>query len=343
MRMLARSLAALASTLAALAAAPAAHAQQVLLSVDSRTNRVVTLDPFNGNVLNPALITDANNPATYDFGTPRAAIQVNNEIWVSDQSTSVNAIFRFNLAGGYLGSIGGAAGGLNNIRGLRFIDGTVYVTNAGSGNGAPGPSIVRISPSGTILGSFSTVAAPGGVTVGNSPWDVAWYDGKFLVSDGTSRGLLQYNPDGSFAGSLIGGVNNIPAQIFVRGNGNILLAANGSTPTGSFGLYEIGVSAGVGTVQRQWTGSPGLGVRGVHELGNGRFLIAEAGGSSGVRGLGTIDPTSPVLNNNNFTLIEGNYNGGWISAAVIPEPGTWALMGAGGLLVAWRVRRSRAG
>jgi hypothetical protein len=334
----------IARPLAALALAASVlpvHAQQVLLSVDTRANRIVTLNPQDGSILNGLFITDANNPATYDFQTPRAAIQVDNEIWVSDQSTNINAIHRFTLNGGFVGTIGGAAGGLNNVRGLRYIDGTVYVANAGSGNGAPGPSIVRISPSGTILSSFSTVAAPGGVTVGNSPWDVNWYDGKFLVTDGTSRGLLQYNADGSFAGALIGGLNNIPAQVQVRANGNLLLAANGSTPTGSFGLYELTVSGGTASVLRQWTGSPGLGVRGVYELGNGRYLIAEAGGASSVRGLGTIDPTSPVLDNNNFTLIEGLYNGGWISAAVIPEPGTWALMLGGSALLALRLRRER--
>ena len=105
----------------------------------------------------------------YDFQTPRAAIQVNNEIWVTDQGPNVNAIFRFDHDGGFLGRIGGntAGGGLSNVRGIRFIDGVVYAVNAGTDNGAPGPSIVRIATDGTILGSFSTLA--GGGTIGASP------------------------------------------------------------------------------------------------------------------------------------------------------------------------------
>jgi hypothetical protein len=316
------------------------QAQQVLLAVDTRLNRVMTLDPVNGAVLNPNFITDANSSVTYDFQTPRAAIQVNNEIWVTDQSPNVNAIHRFNLQGGYVGSIGGnvPGGGLSNVRGIRFIDGVVYAVNAGTDNGAPGAAIVRIDPSGTILGSFSTLAASG--TVGASPWDIVSYGGRLLVSDGSSRGLQLYNTDGSYFGSFTAAINNIPAQMYVRSNGNVLLAANGSTPGGSFGLYEI---SSTGSVLRSWAGTPGLGVRGVAELANGQFLVNEAGGGSATRGLGTIDPAG-ALNNSNFNLILGNVSGGWISPAVlaVPEPASAALM-AGGLALVWgRRRRAQA-
>ena len=237
-----------------LCAASLAHAQQVLLEVDTGANRVLLLSPSTGAVLNSAFITDANSALTYDFQTPRAAIQVNSEIWVSDQSLNINAIYRFNLGGGYVGRIGGnvAGGGLSNVRGLRFIDGLVYAVNAGTANGATGPCIVKIDTAGNIVGSFSTVAVGG--TVGNSPWDVALYNGRFLVSDGTSRGLQQYNADGSYFGAFTSApINNIPAQIFVRDNGNVLMAANGSTPTNSYGLYELTPN---GSVLRSWTGRP---------------------------------------------------------------------------------------
>jgi hypothetical protein len=321
---------------AALLGSAAAHAQEVLLVVDSRVNRVFTASPVDGSIQNIAFIQDANDPDTYNFQTPRAAIQVGSEIWVSDQGPNTNAIFRFNLSGQYVGTIGGSAGGLANVRGMRFIDGTVYVANAGSANGAPGASIVRISPDGSILGSFSTLAAGG--TVGAQPWDVALYDGRLMVSDGTSRGLQLYNLDGTYHGSFVSGLNNIPQQIHVRANGNVLLAANGSQPLGSFGLYELSPA---GAVVSQWTGTPGLGTRGVFELANGQYLINEAGGASTVRGFGTIDPLG-APDNTNFTLIQGLVNGGWISVAVIPEPGTWALMGAGLMLLVWRVRSRRA-
>jgi hypothetical protein len=319
-----------------------AHAQQVLLAVDSAANRVLTLNPNTGSVINSTFITDANSASSYDFQTPRAAIQVNNEIWVSDQSPSINAIYRFDLTGGFIGKIGGSAGGLNNVRGMRFIDGIVHVVNAGVSNGAPGIGISRYDPSGNFLSFFTTTATVGATTVGNSPWDIAPYNGKLMVSDGTSRGLQLYNTDGSYAGAFSSAINNIPAEIFVRSNGNVLLAANGSTPTGSFGLYELNSS---GAVVTSWTGTPGLGVRGVFELGNGQYLINEAGGASAVRGLGTINPAG-ANNTSNFTLIQGNINGGWISAAnltPVPEPTTLALWLCGaGLLVTVRGRHHRA-
>lgn len=319
--------------------ATTAHAQQVLLEVDTGGNRILTLSPTTGAVLNAFFITDANSATTYDFQTPRAAIQVGNEIWVSDQSPSINAIYRFNLGGGYLSKIGGAAGGLSNVRGMRLIDGTVYVVNAGTTNGAPGIGIARFDTAGNSLGFFSTVTSVGGTTVGSSPWDIASYGGKFLVSDGTSRGLQLYNTDGSYSGAFTpAAINNVPAEIFVRSNGNVLLAANGSTPTGSFGLYELSPA---GAIVGKWTGNPGLGARGVYELANGQYLISEAGGSSAVRGLGTINPLG-VQDNTNFTLIQGNINGGWISAATIPEPSTALMLLAGlGLAGAWKAKTAR--
>jgi hypothetical protein len=306
--------------------APSAQAQQqVLLAVDTAANRVLELDPQTGAVLNGSFITDANSAATYDFQTPRAAIQVGSQIWVSDQSPNINAIYRFDLSGQYLGRIGGnvAGGGLSNVRGMRFIDGTVYVVNAGTDNGAPGAAIVKFDAAGNLLGSFSTLAQAG--TVGASPWDIVSYNGQLLVSDGTSRKLQLYNLDGSYAGAFTAAINNIPQQMFVRANGEVLLAANGSQPLNSYGLYQIGSD---GSVLHSWTGSPGLGTRGVYELGNGRFLISEAGGNSATRGLGTIDPAG-AYSNSNFTLIAGFYNGGWISPAAVPEPASALLFAAG--------------
>lgn len=314
-----------------------AMAQEVLLAVDTRLNRVMTLDPFSGAVLNPHFITDAGPSGPYDLQTPRAAIQVNNEIWVTDQGPNANAIFRFDHDGGFLGRIGGntAGGGLSNVRGIRFIDGVVYAVNAGTTNDAPGPSIVRIATDGTILGSFSTLA--GGGTIGAQPWDVISFGGGLLVSDGTSRALQQYSLDGTYTGALTAAFNNIPQQMQLRANGNILASANGSQPLASFGLYEF---SSTGTQLASWTGTPGLGVRGVFELGNGQYLISESGGLSTERGLGTIDPTG-AQNNSNFSLILGQVNGGWISPAVltpVPEPASLALM-AGGLLLLLGVRR----
>ena len=62
------------------------------------------------------------------FQTPINAIQVNQEIWVSDQVA--DAIFRFDLQGNYLSIVNdndgdGDTDNLDNIRGIEFINGLV--------------------------------------------------------------------------------------------------------------------------------------------------------------------------------------------------------------------------
>lgn len=150
-----------------LATAQTVPTQNVLLAVDTGRNRVMTLDAQTGAVLNPSFIVDIGAGSPFDFQTPRAAIQVGQEIWVSDQSPDANAIYRLDLTGGHVGRIGGnvasgGTGGLSKVRGLRFIDGVVYAVNAGTDNGAPG--VARRAPEGARSSgpcrSLSCFAAP---------------------------------------------------------------------------------------------------------------------------------------------------------------------------------------
>jgi hypothetical protein len=137
-----------------------------LVVPDSTNDVIVTFDPFDGSLINSNYI-DLNQFDT--TGTPKHALQVGNEIWVSDQIR--DRIDRFSLAGGYLSTIGGnvAGGGLDNIRGMAVVGNEVWVTNAGTNNDAPGDSIVRIDSVTGAINGFSPTSG--------SLFDVVNYQG----------------------------------------------------------------------------------------------------------------------------------------------------------------------
>src|SRR6187551_261921 len=88
-----------------------AFAQGLILMPDSTNNRLVAFDPLNGSVVN-------SNMFALAAGTPISAIQVGNEIWVSEQIG--DRISRWSMTGTFLGAIGGGiTGGLDNVRGSR--------------------------------------------------------------------------------------------------------------------------------------------------------------------------------------------------------------------------------
>src|SRR5690606_20164317 len=109
---------------------------------------VVLLNAETGEIDNPQVI----DLTPLDPGTPKGLAQVGTEVWITDQIDDM--IYRFDMAGNYLSTI---SGNMDNIKGLALVNGTeVWVTNAGSGNGAPGDAIVRFDLNGNHLGNFLT-------------------------------------------------------------------------------------------------------------------------------------------------------------------------------------------
>lgn len=121
-----------------------AVAQTYIMMPDSTNNRLVTFNPTTGAVVNTNLFGLA-------AGTPVHAMQVGNEIWVSEQIG--DRVSRWSMTGTSLGAITGT---LDNIRGMGLVGGTVYVTNAGTGNGAPGAALRMFDTAGNSLGFFAT-------------------------------------------------------------------------------------------------------------------------------------------------------------------------------------------
>ncbi|MCL4198027.1 MAG: hypothetical protein KJZ69_11110 [Phycisphaerales bacterium] len=238
---------------AALAAAGAAQAQYLMMP-DSTNNRIVLFDPNDGSLVDSDFFPLAG-------GTPLHAMQVGNEIWVSEQVG--DRVSRWDFDGNSLGAV---TGGMDNIRGMALIGDRVYVTNSGTSNGAPGNAIVMFDTSGNALGSFTTNGlAP-------SPFGILAHQGGMLVSS-SSGGDDIHRFD--LSGNSLGTFHNSTSISFVEqlahaSNGNVL-AAGFSTPAG---VYELDPDSGA--IVGSFAGS---GVRGVYALANGDIMWTNSSGA----------------------------------------------------------------
>ena len=113
----------------------------------TNNKRVVLLDIYDGSLV----IDNFINLEATGAGTPKDVLQVGDEIWVCDQVG--DRIDRFDISGNHLGVIG-AGGGLDNVRGMGIVGDEVWLSNAGTANGAPGNATIRISFDGEILDHF---------------------------------------------------------------------------------------------------------------------------------------------------------------------------------------------
>ncbi|XHC24909.1 MAG: hypothetical protein ACFHWZ_08265 [Phycisphaerales bacterium] len=268
---------------------------EFLVVPDSSNDILVTFSPFDGSLIN-------SNFATIGGGTPKHALQVGNEIWVSNQLT--DQVDRFTLNGAFVSSI---VGGLDNIKGMEVVGNEVWVTNAGSNNGAPGNSIVKIDiGSATISGSSPT---------SGSLFDVINYQGQVLGTNITSEDLEFYDAGGNFASVFHAsdGVSGIdfPQQAFARDNGGLLVA--GFSPTSGVYAYDaagndLGIIAGLDS-----------GARGVYELGNGNIMWTNGAG------VWVTDP-----NTGQVTQVYDGGSSQYIDLVVIPAPGAAGLLALAG-------------
>ncbi len=227
---------------------------QYVMMPDSTNNRLVLFDSNDGSVFNPNYFGLAG-------GTPIHAIQVDNEIWISEQVG--DRVSRWSLTGSFLGAI---TGGLDNIRGMGKVGGTVYVTNFGTANSAPGPAVISFDTAGNNLGFFATNSTS------PSPFAVLRYQSGLLVASSQANDDIHYY---SSTGTSLGTFHNssglnFAEQMAYRNNGNILVAGF-SSPTG---IYEL--DATTGNIVSSWTAS---GPRGVYQLTNGNILWTNGSGA----------------------------------------------------------------
>ncbi|VAX39203.1 hypothetical protein MNBD_PLANCTO03-130 [hydrothermal vent metagenome] len=280
-----------------------------LVIPESTNDRVMLFNSFDGSLINNNFIDLV--PA--GGMTPINAVQVGEEIWVSDQIA--DSIFRYSLDGStHLGTI---TGGLDNIRGIEWVGDTVYVTNSGTNNNAPGDGVVTIDVGTQTINGFFVTGSDGA----GDPFDVLDYFGNLLVNDIIGNDIDTFTRDGDFVSAFhesdgSTGIN-FPEQMSRTSMGNILIGGF-SSPSG---IYEYD---NAGNQINYW--DVGSSVRGVHELGNGNILFTD---SSGVY---VLDPNSGAITAS-ITGVSARF-----AECVIPAPGTLGLMGLAGL-AAFRRRR----
>ncbi|MCY3003586.1 MAG: hypothetical protein NTV21_17460 [Planctomycetota bacterium] len=243
----------------ALALSPLALAQDFLMMPDSTNNRLVSLSPVDGSVIN-------SNLFALQGGTPIVAVQVGNEIWVTEQLG--DRVSRWTPTGTLIGNIGGAvpSGGLDNIRGAALIGTTFYVCCSGTANGAPGDAIVKYDTSGNPLGSFSVAG------LATSPFSVLESGGSLLVSGSSNnsdiyRFTLAGAPISVFHNSA---TINFAHQLNMAGCCDIF--CGGFTSNNVVRLDAVGNALPSGSFAAS-------GARGVYQLQNGKALWTNGSGA----------------------------------------------------------------
>ncbi len=287
-------------------AASGAASGQFLMMPDSTNNRVVLFNPFDGSVVN-------SNYFALQGGTPIHAMQVGNEIWVSEQIG--DRVVRFDLTGNQVGVIGGGTtGGLDNIRGMGLIGNTVYVTNGGAANGSPGAnSVVTFDTLGNPTGSFNTTGLV------PSPFGILAHQGGMLVSGSSGSDDIHRF---SLAGASLGTFHNSGSLNFAE---QMNYATNGDILVAGFSTNNIvRLDANTGAVISTFAAS---GARGVYQLGNGNIMWTSSAGA-----------TVFDVNTGGSSLV---YSGGgrYIDFVNIPTPGAASMLALVGLAA---TRRRRA-
>lgn len=231
---------------------------QEVISVIQDGN-LILLDASTGSIQDPSFIV-------LDAGTPKASIQVGDEIWISYQIG--DKIERYDLDGILLSTI---EGGLDNIKGMALINNNeVWVTNSGTQNGAPGNAIVKFDLVGNNLGFF--------LTDGVSSFDIVDNeDGEVYISyigNSTSK-IERRDYDGNFLGNIVEpGVVNFIQQIEIDEPGVIIAAVFSIISGGNQnGLYRFSESDG--SIVDFWNEG---NLRGVAKLGNGEILWSSGAG-----------------------------------------------------------------
>jgi hypothetical protein len=290
--------------------ASAASAQ--LLIPDSGADRIMMFSHVDGSLIDANWIT--NSGGGWNFITPKEAIQVGNQIWISDQVA--DAVYRFDFNRNYLGSItahASGSGNLDNLRGMGWDGNHVYVTTFHSTTALRGMAVYDMA--GNPVSFFQN---------GGSFFDaVPMASGELLVSNSTGGVVQRYLPDGTLLGNFASGFST-PQQVALNDDGSILVVGSLGTAA-QRGVYHYDAD---GSLIRFIATQPALGttaIRGAHILENGEYLIAAG------NGVYTYDYLTDA-----FTTVLAGVDAQYINYIAIPAPATLPL-----LMMGVMVRRRR--
>ncbi|HZW39706.1 MAG TPA: T9SS type A sorting domain-containing protein [Ignavibacteriaceae bacterium] len=240
-----------------------------LMFVESTNDRVSTLDPITGDVINLNYLSGGglNLPQQARL-TPWGFISL------SDQNADF--VNRYDTLGVYT-SIFAPAGGVNtaildNVRGHNYLNGKLLVSVASSANAN---SIVRFDSAGNFVDYF--IAPSGGGL--NSPYDILIRSNDVLISASGTDNVIRYDLSGNFLNVFCTRTNFFPQQMYEMTDGNILLADFGVggglriySPTGdSIALFSVLTA-----------------LRGAYKLGNGNYLVTNAAGLHELSSTGSV-------------------------------------------------------
>lgn len=300
-------------TLAALSLVAASQAQYLLIPNSGR-DQVWQVSAFDGSIISQNFIQDTS------LDLPLHAIPSGRgTIFVSDQN--LDAVREYDMNGTLLGVVAGPAQGLDNIRGIAVRNGELYVTVSA---GSFANTIQKFNLTTNQQSTWATL--PSGSA---SPWFIYFRDNDVLVSESSGDDIVRYDLNGSFLNRFYNspGSNdlNFPQQITESAVGDVYVAGF-SLPTALYKFDANGTKTGTFPVN--------TGLRGIYELGNGKFLW-----TAGTR-FGTFDPAT-----NQFTDIVNDLPSGsfrYISyVPAVPEPATMTAMGLGLLAMLRRRNRQR--
>jgi len=244
------------SLVAAMALATGSALQaQIVATANATTDKIMGFSPIDGSLVSSDVISVSPT------GTNISAIAVGLEIWVAEQIG--DRVVRYDHGGNILGVIGPTfvGAGLDNIRGIALVNNTVYVTNSGTANGAPGSAVVAFDTAGNYLFHFATPNAP-------SPFSVMSWQGDLLVTGSSNDDVHRYTLAGASVGTFHNSTLSFTHQLAPASDGNVWV-----------GVFTTGVVAKLdATTGAQLFSFPASSARGVYELQNGNVLWTNSSG-----------------------------------------------------------------